>query len=264
MNKANDTSRLRVAIHKFSSCDGCQLPFLNLGEELVQLAGLVDIVHFVEAGKVAPDVEVDVAFVEGSISTPREAEHVKQVRAASRLLVPIGACATAGGPQALRNLEEQSARWPGQIYAQPEYIASLDTATPISEHVSVDFELWGCPVNSRQILAVLRAVLDGINPTEERDKVCIECKRQQRVCVLVAGGKPCLGPVTRTGCGALCPNFERDCYGCYGPAEAPNTASLVKWFRGLGLVSETAAERFMFQNSAAPPFKTEAKKRRKK
>jgi len=226
---------------------------LNLGEALLTLAGLVDIVHFAEAGPVAPETPVDIAFIEGSISTPEDLERIQHVRRNSRTLITVGACATAGGVQALRNLAD-GREWLAGVYARPEYVASLDTSTPIAAHVKVDLELWGCPVNGRQVLAAVRALLFGVTPAEERDKLCLECKRRSTVCVMVAKGIPCLGPVTQTGCGALCPAFGRDCYGCYGPAENPNTDALGRRFAGLGLVPEAIARRFLFINSAAPAF----------
>ena len=243
----------RVAVHKFSSCDGCQLALLNAGEALLQIASLVDIVHFAEAGPVDPDAPVDVAFVEGSISTPEETERIRAVRARSTYLVSIGACATAGGIQALRNLHDTQA-WVGAVYASPQYISTLDTVSPIAANVKVDLELWGCPVNGRQVIGALRALLFGVVPPQEEDKVCLECKRQQTVCVMVARGLPCMGPVTRTGCGALCPAFGRDCYACYGPAENPNTAAQANRLAGLGLAPREVAARFRFINNAAPPF----------
>lgn len=244
----------RIAVHKFSSCDGCQLAFLNLGETLVQLADLVDIVHFAEAGPIASDAHVDVAFVEGSISTAHDLERIQQVRDNCTWLVTIGACATAGGVQALRGLAEAKV-WVSEIYASPQYIDSLATSTPIADHVKVDLELWGCPVNSRQVLGALRALLSGVLPPDEDDKVCLECKRLQNVCVVVAKNLPCMGPVTRTGCGALCPSFGRDCYGCFGPAENVNTRSLSRRLEGLGLVREEIARRYLFINNGAPAFR---------
>lgn len=244
----------RIAVHKFASCDGCQLAFLNLGETLVTLAELVDIVHFAEAGPVAPDEHVDIAFVEGSISTKHDRERILHVRANSTHLVTIGACATAGGVQALRGLADAK-EWVQQIYASPQYIASLATSTPIADHVKVDLELWGCPVNGRQVLGALRAFLSGVLPPEEDDKVCLECKRKQNVCVMVARNIPCMGPVTRTGCGALCPSFGRDCYACYGPAENVNTKSLSRRLEGMGLLKEEVARRYLFINNGAPAFR---------
>jgi coenzyme F420-reducing hydrogenase gamma subunit len=243
-----------VAIHKFSSCDGCQLALLNAGEALLQVAQLVDFVHFAEAGPVDPEAQVDVAFVEGSISTAEEAERIRKVRANSKYLVSIGACATAGGIQALRNLHDAKA-WVNGVYASPEYISTLDKVSPIAAQVKVDLELWGCPVNGRQVLGALRALLFGVVPSAEEDKVCLECKRQQTVCVMVTKGLPCMGPVTRTGCGAICPAVGRDCYACYGPAENPNSMAQANRLQGLGLVPREIAARFQFINNAAPAFR---------
>jgi sulfhydrogenase subunit delta len=250
--------RPRLAVHKFSSCDGCQLAFINAGEALLDLAQHVDMVHFAEAGPMDPDASVDIAFVEGSISTPEEKKRILQVRANSRFLVSIGACATSGGLQALRNFNADGAQgWTAAVYAQPEFIDSLDTATPIAEHVRVDLELWGCPVNARQVFQAVQQLLFGVMPVVDKDKLCVECKRQQHVCVLVAKGIPCMGPVTHTGCGALCPAFGRDCYACFGPAENPNTGALSRRFAGLGLMPEAVARRFHGINSHTPPFRHE-------
>jgi len=243
----------RIAVHKFSSCDGCQLAFLNLGEDLLALDRLVDISYFAEAGLVEDTGPVDIAFVEGSIATHKDRQRIRDIRANSRLLVSIGACATAGGVQALRNLADAPA-WLSAVYATPETLDSLDTSTPIREHVKVDLELWGCPVSSRQVVAAVRALLSGVMPEQERGKLCMACKRRQVVCVMVTRGEPCMGPVTRTGCGALCPSFGRDCYGCYGPSESPNTEALGRRFEGLGLVPEDIARRFHSINSQADAF----------
>jgi len=253
----------RLAVHKFASCDGCQLAFLGMGEDLLVLSDMVDIVHFVEAGAVNPDAEVDIAFVEGSISTPDDLERINTIREHSRFLITIGACATAGGLQALRNFADAK-EWVSAIYAQPEYINSLDTATPIAAHVKVDLELWGCPVNGRQVITAIQNLLAGVTPTFEQDKVCLECKRQNNVCVMVTRGLPCMGPVTRTGCGALCPGFERDCYACFGPAENSNAESLAQRFEALGLTPEAVVRRFHFITSAAAPFTETGDRRRGK
>jgi len=247
------SAKPRIAVHKFASCDGCQLAFLNLGEALLELAALVDMVHFAEAGPVEPDAVVDIAFVEGSITTREDQARIQRVRANSRYLVTLGACATAGGLQALRNLADGPG-WLGAVYAHPEYIDALATSTPIAGHVKVDLELWGCPVSGRQVLAAVRALLNGVPPVEENEKVCMACKRNQTVCVLVTKGSACMGPVTRTGCGAICPRFGRDCYACYGPAENINGAALTQRFAGLGLLPDAIARRFLSMNSAAPAF----------
>jgi coenzyme F420-reducing hydrogenase gamma subunit len=209
-------SKPTVAVHKFSSCDGCQLAFLNAGETLLELAEKLDIVHFAEAGMMAENAQVDIAFVEGSVNTAHDLERIQQVRANSRYLITIGACVTAGGVQALRNIHDQGG-WHQAIYAHPEYLDSLATATAIAKHVKVDLELWGCPVNTQQVLQAIISLLHGATSVLPTDKVCAECKRRGNVCILVTQGKTCLGPATHSGCGAICPTFWRGCYGCYGP-----------------------------------------------
>ena len=256
-------TRPRVAVHKFSSCDGCQLAFLNLGEDLLALAERVELVHFAEAGPLDPDAEVDLAFVEGSVSTPADLERIQRIRRHSRMLIAIGACATAGGIQALRNGAD-GAQWIAQIYGRPDAVASLERSTPISSHVAVDFELWGCPVSGPQILAVVNSLLLGVAPRDDADKVCTECKRRNFACVMVSRGIPCMGPVTRAGCGALCPGLGRDCYGCYGPAENANTDALAAQFGRQGLDPPAIARRFRSINSQAPAFLAAADKARMK
>jgi coenzyme F420-reducing hydrogenase gamma subunit len=245
--------RPTLAVHKFSSCDGCQLALLNLGEGLLMLAAQIDIVHFAEMGPVDEEAKVDIALVEGSVSTPEEVERIRTVRANSRYLIAMGACATSGGLQALRNLHDADA-WTRGVYASPEHISLLSRALPLSSEVRVDLELWGCPVNAHQVTAAIRALLLGVTPARSRDKLCPECKRLGVVCVMVARGEPCMGPVTVTGCGVLCPTQGRDCYACYGPAENPNGVSLAARLAGLGLAPEAVARRFRSINSAAPAF----------
>lgn len=251
-NKSNKKPRL--AIHKFTSCDGCQLAFLNAGEAVFMLSELLDIVHFAEFGVLDPDAAADIAFVEGSISTPEEIRRIKTIRDNTRYLITIGACATAGGIQALRNYADHG-EWVSAIYASPQTIQSLSTSTPISQHVRVDMELWGCPVNTSQVIDAIRSLLFQAKPRIKRDSVCIECKRAGYVCVLVAKKQPCMGPVTQTGCGALCPSIGRACYGCYGPSDNPNTKALGLCFKEeQGLADDAIANRFLQINNQAPAF----------
>lgn len=251
-------ARPRIAVHKFSSCDGCQLVFLHTDDALLHLAERVDIVHFAEAGPVDPDAPVDIAFVEGSLSTPEEIARIQQVRASCRYLVSLGACATSGGLQALRNTAPEGVQeWTAAVYARPEKIASLATAIPLAEAVRVDLELWGCPVSAPQVFQAIGQLLLGVRPHLEADSVCLECKRQQHVCVLVTEGKPCMGPVTRTGCGALCPGVGRDCYACFGPSDPAHTAVLATRFAGLGLPPAAIARRFRLIHSHTPAFREE-------
>ena len=245
--------RPRVAVHKFSSCDGCQLAFLNAGADLLRLADQVELVHFLEAGLDAPDATVDLAFVEGSISTPEDLERIRTIRERSALLVAIGACAIAGGLQALRNRADAPA-WLAGVYPRPEWLSVLETSTPVSAHVPVDWDVPGCPVSTAQVTAVVRALALGVAPRPVDQKQCLDCKHRGLTCVVVARGEACLGPVTAAGCGALCPGQGRGCYGCYGPAEAPNTAALGRRLRADGLAPEQIARRFTHINNNAPAF----------
>lgn len=243
----------RVAVHKLTSCDGCQLAFLNLGERLLALADRVELVHFAEAGPVSPEAEVDVAFVEGGVSTPEEIERLRVVRGRARFLVAIGACAVAGGVQALRN-HADGRQWLAAVYPQPAHVRALDAVAPVAAHAKVDLALSGCPVDEREVLAALASLLLGATPAVAQDKVCLECKRRGLVCVTVARGLPCMGPVTRGGCGALCPSLGRDCYGCFGPADLPSGPALAHRFAALGLPPEAVRRRFLSVAGAPAAF----------
>jgi coenzyme F420-reducing hydrogenase gamma subunit len=226
--------RPTLAVWKFSSCDGCQLSLLDVEDDLLAIADSVQIAHFLEASSATVAGPYDVSLVEGSITTPEEAERIKEVRAASRMLVTIGACATAGGIQALRNYAKIE-DYVAAVYASPEYISTLATSTPIADHVDVDFELRGCPINKQQLLELVSAMLQRRRPNIATHSVCVECKSRGIPCVMVSQGIPCLGPVTQAGCGAICPAYNRGCFGCFGPAETPNMASLEAWWRNLGV-----------------------------
>ena len=212
---------------KFASCDGCQLSLLDCEDELLALAGAVRIAHFTEMSRATVDGPYDVSLVEGSITTAEDAERIREIRANSRRLITIGACASAGGIQALRNFAAEGAIV-GAVYAHPEYISSLSTSTPISAHVAVDLEVQGCPIDRHQLLEVITAELAGRKPVIPTHTVCQECKGRGTVCLLVAHGTACLGPVTRAGCGALCPSIGRGCFGCFGPSEGANTDALAR------------------------------------
>jgi sulfhydrogenase subunit delta len=244
----------RVAVFKFASCDGCQLSLLDCEDELLAVAGKVELANFREASSAVAPGPYDLVLVEGSVTTPHDVELVKEVRAQAKFLVTIGACATAGGIQALRNFGDV-AEFARAVYARPDYIATLGTSTPISAHVPVDFELRGCPINKSQLLEVISAFLGGRSPNVPTESVCVECKRRGTVCVVVARGTPCLGPVTQTGCGAICPAYGRGCYGCFGPQDTPNAPSLVRRIRTLGLSPADVTRVFRTFNAGAPVFR---------
>jgi sulfhydrogenase subunit delta len=227
-------ARPKLAVFKFSSCDGCQLAMLSLEDELLDLAAAVEIAYFLEARSQTLAGPYDVSLVEGSVTTPEDLERIREIRENSKFLMTIGACATAGGIQALRNWKDVG-EFVRAVYPTPAYIHTLQESTPISAHVAVDFELTGCPINKFQLLEVLTALLLGRTPHLPRHSVCLECKRRGTTCVMVSKGIPCLGPLTQAGCGAICPAYNRGCYGCFGPMESPNPDSFAKQVLAQGL-----------------------------
>jgi coenzyme F420-reducing hydrogenase gamma subunit len=245
--------RPTLAVWKFTSCDGCQLTLLDCEDELLTLAGEVEVAHFLEASREVRTGPYDVSLVEGSITTPDEVARIKQIRAMSTTLISIGACATAGGIQALRNFGDV-ADFQAVVYARPEYIKTLAQSTPVSAHVPVDFELRGCPIDRRQLLEVLSAFLVDRKPNIPNHSVCFECKARGTVCVMVANGTPCLGPITHAGCGAICPAYKRGCYGCFGPMAQPNPLPLLTRLRGGGMSDGDIRRVLRTFNAAAPDF----------
>jgi sulfhydrogenase subunit delta len=251
------TAKPRLAVFKFASCDGCQLQLLDATDRLLELAGRVEINHFLEARSQVVPGPYDVGLVEGSITTPDDVERICEVRRQCRFLVTIGACATAGGIQALRNwgrIDEFLAA----VYATPATIAALATSTAIADHVPVDFELRGCPIDRGQLLDLITAVLFGRKPHVPGHSVCVECKARGTVCVAVARGIPCLGPVTQAGCGAICPAHDRECFGCFGPSESPNLVSLTGFYEQRGTPRESLVRLVRSFNAAAPAFRAES------
>ena len=252
--------RPKVAVWKFASCDGCQLALLSAEDELLAIAGEVQIAHFLEATREVVDGPYDLSLVEGSITTPHDAERIRHIRSISDTLVTIGACATAGGIQALRNFADE-AEFRSIVYARTDWIDALAQSTAIAEHVPVDFELRGCPIETRQVVEVINALLAGRKPVTPPHSVCVECKLAGNVCVQVAHGTACLGPVTQAGCGARCPAFHRGCYGCFGPMETPNAAALADHLHdSLGVEREELVRTFSTFNADAPAFRDEAQR----
>jgi sulfhydrogenase subunit delta len=249
----------RLGVWKFASCDGCQLSLLDCETELLAIVDAIDIAYFPEATRGSVRGRYDLSLVEGSVTTQHDAERIHDIRERSDRLVTIGACATAGGIQALRNFADVK-EYAAIVYAQPEYVKTLATSTAIADHVKVDFELRGCPINKRQLLEVISAFLAGRRPGVPPHSVCMDCKIAGNLCVMVAHGTPCLGPVTHAGCGAICPAYNRGCYGCYGPMETPNTVSLSAWLKDLGM-DDLALERiYRTFNADAPAFRKESER----
>lgn len=256
------TDRPKLAVWKFASCDGCQLSLLDCEDELLAVSEAVEIAYFPEATRAVVKGPYDISLVEGSITTPHDAERIHHVRRVSRCLITIGACATAGGIQALRNFADVR-EFTRLVYASPQYIQTLNKSTPIRDHVFVDFELRGCPINKAQLLEVVSALLNNRKPNIPPHSVCLECKARGTVCVMVADGAMCLGPVTQAGCGALCPSYRRGCYGCFGPKETPNTSSLAAWWTGRGASDPEITRAFRGFNAYAEAFRREGESHEK-
>ncbi len=248
-----------LAVWKFASCDGCQLSLLDLEDEILAIAGAIDIAHFPEATTAHVDGPYDVSLVEGSITTPHDAERIKEIRAQSGVLVSIGACATSGGIQALKNFADVD-EFVKIVYASPEYISTLETSTPIADHVQVDFELRGCPIDKGQLLEVVGALLVGRKPVLPTYSVCVQCKARGVNCVMVSKGIPCLGPITQAGCNALCPAYDRGCFGCFGPAETVNTEALARQMQAMGIEADSYKRLMSTFSSGAPAFAAAATK----
>ena len=244
----------KLGVFKFASCDGCQLSLLDCEDELLTVAGAVQIAFFPEASREYLEGPYDVTLVEGSITTPHDLAAIKKIRADSKFLITIGACATAGGIQALRNWKDVK-EFTSYVYAHPEYISTLETSTPIADHVKVDFELRGCPINKWQLVEVINALLHARKPNIPTYSVCVECKRRGTPCVMVTKGIPCLGPVTQAGCGAICPAYDRGCYGCFGPMESPNVPALAEWWKSIGVDDRTLVNALRSFNAYAQPFR---------
>lgn len=256
--EAVEKRKPKLAVWKFASCDGCQLSLLDCEDELLTLTDSIQIANFVEASREVLPGPYDLSLVEGSITTSNDLTRIQQIRAQSSYLVAIGACATAGGIQALRNFKDVK-EFIDIVYAHPDYIETLATSTAIAEHVNVDFELRGCPINKQQLLEVINAFLYRRKPNIPSYSVCIECKQRGNPCVMVMG-KPCLGPVTHAGCGAICPSYHRGCYGCFGPMETPNMSALGDWLLQKGMPQKDWVRSLRTFNANAPAFKEESHK----
>jgi coenzyme F420-reducing hydrogenase gamma subunit len=248
------TKKPTLAVFKFASCDGCQLSLLDAEDELLAVAGAVEIAYFLEARTQQMDGPYDVGLVEGSITTPHDEERIQEIRKQCRFLVTIGACATAGGIQALRNWANVD-DFINHVYAHPDYIQTLKTSTPVSDHVPVDFELRGCPINKYQLVELVASLVHGRKPRVPTYSVCLECKQRGTVCVAVARGIACLGPVTQAGCGAICPSYCRECFGCYGPNERANPISLSRHYQSVGVPSDQVVRLLRNFNAYAPAFR---------
>jgi coenzyme F420-reducing hydrogenase gamma subunit len=227
---------------------------LDCEDQLLDIAENIEIAYFPEATRGEIAGHYDLSLVEGSVTTEHDARRILEIRAMSDTLITIGACATSGGIQALRNFSDV-AEFLSIVYAEPSYISTLATSTPISDHVTVDFELRGCPISKTQLIELIDAYLRRRRPNVPTHSVCVECKLRGTPCVMVAHGTPCLGPITQAGCGAICPFFNRGCYACFGPSETTNIESLTdRWFE-LGASDHDVLRALRTFNANAPEYR---------
>ncbi|MCD6364965.1 MAG: NADH:ubiquinone oxidoreductase [Planctomycetes bacterium] len=210
----------RVAFFDFAGCEGDQLQIINLEEKLLDLLELVEIVSFREASTAHSD-DYDIAFIEGSITREADAERLKEIRKNAKLVVAIGACATIGGINALKNLHslDEVKRY---VYGDDAKFFDTYATRPVDAVVKVDAYVHGCPIDRDEFLRVVKALLIGKKPELPNHPVCVECKAAENVCVFEKG-QFCMGPVTRAGCNACCVTQGSICWGCRGFVDNPNT-----------------------------------------
>jgi sulfhydrogenase subunit delta len=207
----------KIGIYNLTGCGGDQLMILNLENEFLDLISKVEVVAFQEASSVKNDEDVDIAFVEGSVSTKMDLERLKDLRRRSKMLIAIGDCAIGGCVQAMRNQEMTMKEKMRQVYGKEEDYFEVLEPYGLSKYVNVDLELQGCPIETTEIRQVLLSLLHGDRPEIKDYPVCAECKLNEYQCLLVDKGMPCLGPIIAAGCNARCPGLGIDCVGCRGP-----------------------------------------------
>jgi coenzyme F420-reducing hydrogenase gamma subunit len=247
----------KLAVFKLSSCDGCQLSLLDAEDELLDVLGKIEIAYFPEASRRMMPGPYDIGLVEGSITNPDNVEMIREIRKQCKFLITIGACATSGGIQALKNWKDVK-EFTKIVYANPQFISTLDRSLPVGSFIHVDYELRGCPINKFQLIEVINALLNNRKPNIPTNSVCSECKLRGNNCVMVTKEIACLGPVTQAGCNALCPSFNRGCFGCYGPMDSTNTTALAKQLKVLGKSNFEIMSIFRSFNAYAEQFRKES------
>lgn len=242
----------RVAFFSFSSCEGCQLVVLTIEEQLLELVNLIDIVSFREAMSEKSD-DYDIAFVEGSITTTAEIERIKKIRNTAKVIIALGACATIGGINCLKNQYEMD-KVKNIVYGKMADNYDTIPARPIESVIKVDYWIQGCPIDKDEFIEVTKAILLGKKPRIPEYPVCVECQMKENVC-LFEKGMICLGPVTRAGCKAICPTYNDGCVGCRGLIEDPNLSSHKNLLTEHGLtVSEAISQYMLFGGNSKEKY----------
>jgi coenzyme F420-reducing hydrogenase gamma subunit len=229
----------RVGFFDFTACEGCQLQILNNESTLLDFLELVEVVNFREAMTEASD-DYDIAFIEGSITRVDEAKRLKGIRAKAGTLVAFGTCACFGGVNQLKNRFGDISWVTAQVYGDTP--VQTQEASAISRHVDVDLNIYGCPINKREVEETVLNIVLGKSVSVPQYPVCMECKANENVCMFDLG-EPCLGPVTRAGCNSWCPNGRMGCWGCRGPAEDCNIDLLLKTIEDKGITAEALLDR---------------------
>jgi sulfhydrogenase subunit delta len=214
-------SKPRIAVFDFACCEGCQLQIVNLEEEILDLLGGADVVEWREAMSEQSD-EYDIAIIEGSITRPEDEARIKEIRSRAGVLIALGACATIGGINKLKNnfdLDEVKTCVYGADAKKPHLATAMTKA--VDEVVKVDFKVEGCPIDRKEFTYIVRCLLMGKTPEIPEYPVCVECKANGNPC-LWEQGEVCLGPIIKAGCGARCPSNSHRCFGCRGYVDNPN------------------------------------------
>ena len=212
-------SKPKVAFFDFTSCEGCQLQVLNCEDELLDILGAVEIVQFREAIDDRRE-DYDIAFIEGAFTRESDRPRLEQIRKNAKIVVALGACATTGGLNVLKNFRgiPESMK---EVYGERASWYETSPAVPIEAAIKVDAKIHGCPINKVEFLEVVKSVLAGRTPQIPDYPVCVECKLKENVC-LYHKGQYCMGIVARAGCGAWCPSYGGRCYACRGLISDPN------------------------------------------
>jgi len=246
-------ARLKAGIFKLTSCSGCQMQILHLEDRLLSLLPLVEIRFFKMATSEEHPGPYDIAFVEGAVSNMDEVAVLKNVRLQSRILVALGACACTGGIPSAKNWMPQR-ELESKVYPDVSEVRSMK-AFGLDEYVSVDAHLHGCPIEPEEFLdAVKYASLELTRP-QTGHSVCVECKTSENTCLMRELNVPCMGSVTRAGCGALCPSRGVACEGCRGPCKDPNPEALTHVLTQLGLTREENRRAFRKYAGLSPEFR---------
>jgi sulfhydrogenase subunit delta len=232
----------KVGIYGFTGCAGDQLLIIHTEKEILNLFGSVDIQSFVMASSNPTEGELDVAFVEGSVSTEEEKEHLQDIRKRAKILVAIGNCAVSGGPQAMYTNDGKYATRLKKVYGDVKFITDPLEAKPIDAYVEVDYYLPGCPISQEQTFALISRLIHGAQPEPYPHPVCHECKLHENHCLLL-DKKFCLGPITQGGCGSACPDHGLPCVGCWGPNEDGNFKQHLELLKSFGMTKKEIMRR---------------------